>query len=451
MRNKLRTNIFKVALALVCGAFVAQAQQASSNMGVDYMSGVAGTYAIRNAHIVTVSGADIENGTVVVSNGHITAVGANVAVPAGAKTIEGRGLSVYPGMIDLGTSMGLIEITENGATGWIDTQETGEMNPNAQAYYGINPHSAHVGVTRVNGITSVLSLPQGGIISGQAAFINLLGSSPKEMAVLPQAALVVNFPRTPGGGGFGGFFAQQANPAEANATRDRQIESLRKMLRDAEAYGRAVDAAGRDKSVPRPDTDLVLASLVPYVRGERAVIFRADRDAEMRAVVRFAEEMKLKPVILGGDEAWKAATFLKEHNVPVILTGIWNLPNLEDDFYDVEYENAAKLQQAGVRFCISTGDVAANVRDLPYQAGMSAAFGLPKADALKAVTLYPAQIMGVADQLGTIEVGKVANLVVADGDILEPRTNIRHLFINGRQVPLVSRHTELYEMFRNRK
>ena len=430
---------------------VASAQQASSTMGPQFMSGTPGTFAIRNARIVTVSGADIESGTIVIRNGRIEAVGAGVAVPAGAQEIDARGLSVYPGMIDLGTAMGLIEIPQ-GANATVDVAEVGEMNPNAQAFYGINPHSAHVAVTRVNGVTSVLSLPSGGIISGQAAFINLLGSSPQEMAVAQTAALVVNYPRTPGGGGgFGGFFQQaQPNPQEATAARDRQVEQLRKMLRDAEAYGRAMDAAERDRNLPRPDADVVLASLVPYVRGERPVVFRADREAEMRAAVRFSEEMKLKPVILGGNDAWKIASFLKERNVPVILNGVFDLPSREDDFYDVMYESPAKLQQAGVRFALSTGDQGAEVRDLPYRAGMAAAFGLPRAEALKSVTLYPAQIMGLGDRLGSIETGKIANLVVTDGDLLEARTRVRHLFINGRQVPLNSRHTELYEQFRNR-
>ncbi|HEX8635860.1 MAG TPA: amidohydrolase family protein [Pyrinomonadaceae bacterium] len=445
-----RTRAACAALLLLSVA-TASAQQGSSTMGTQFMSGTPGTYAIRNARIVTVSGAEIENGTIVFSDGKITAVGASVAVPAGAQEIDARGLSVYPGMIDLGTSMGLIEIPQ-GANATVDVAEVGDMNPNAQAFYGINPHSAHVAVTRVNGVTSVLSSPSGGIVSGQAAFINLLGSSPQEMAVVRAAALVVNYPRAAGGGGFGGFFQQaQANPAEAATARDRQVDQLRKLLRDAEAYGRAVDAANNDRNLPRPDADVMLASLVPYVRGERPVLFRADREAEMRAAIRFSEEMKLKPIILGGNDAWKIASFLKERNVPVILNGLFDLPSREDDFYDVMYESAAKLQQAGVRFALSTGDQGAEVRDLPYRAGMAAAFGLSRADALKSVTLYPAQIMGVGDRLGSIEVGKIANLVVADGDLLEARTRVRHLFINGRQVPLNSRHTELYEQFRNRK
>jgi len=407
------------------------------------------TYVIRNAHIVTVSGAEIDNGTIVISGGKIAAVGADVSAPAGAKEIDGKGLTVYPGMIDLGTNMGLIEIP-TGVPGSVDDQELGDMNPNVAAVWSVNPHSTHIAVTRVGGVTNALSLPSGGIISGQGAFLNLFGSSPREMALVPEAVLMVEFPRI-GGGGFGFGGGGNISP-EAITQRDRRIEELRKIFRDAEAYGRAQDAYRKDpKSVQRPVTDLKLAALVPYARGERPVIFRAEREREIRAAIRFAEELKLKPIIIGASEGWKVATFLKEKNVPVILDGTLNLPLREDDAYDSLYENASKLQAAGVRFCISTGDSGAHVRDLPFNAGMAAAFGLPKAEALKSVTLYPAQILGVADRLGSIEPGKIANIVITDGDLLEARTNVRYLFIGGRQLPLVSRHTMLNDEFKDRK
>lgn len=430
----------------------AQAQQTGST-NAQTSSGAQGVFLIRNARIVPVSGPDIENGSVLIRNGRIETVGAgNINAPAGAQEIDARGLFVYPGMMDAGTNMGLMEIDSINAT--IDRAEVGDMNPNAQAIVAVNPHSAHIGVTRFNGITSAVTMPQGGIISGQAAVINLNGTTPREMSLTPSAALVIDFPRVAGGGFAAAAAAaqQQSNINEAVTARDRRVEELRKILRDAEAYARAHDAYTRDpRNLPRPDTDIVLASLVPFVRGERPVIFRADRERDIRAAVRFADEMKLKPIIFGGNDAWKAAPFLKERNVPVILAGVLDLPLREDDAYDVHYENAAKLQQAGVRFCISTGNSGAEVRDLPYHAGMSAAFGLPRAEALKAVTLYPAQIMNVSDRVGSIEAGKLANLVVADGDLLDARTNIRYLFIEGRQIPLVSRHTQLYEQFKDRR
>jgi imidazolonepropionase-like amidohydrolase len=177
----------------------------------------------------------------------------------------------------------------------------------------------------------------------------------------------------------------------------------------------------------------------------------ANREIDIRNAVRFADDNKLKMILMGGNDAWRAADLLKQRNVPVIITGIWSLPAREDDAYDVLFENASKLQRAGVRFAVASGDEGANARDLPYQAGMTAAFGLTPDEALKSVTLYPAQILGIADRMGSLEVGKVANIVVADGDILDPRTHIRHLFINGRKMPLNTKHTELYDQFKDRK
>ncbi len=454
IKARARLTAFAVSAALLLTAFVnVSAQDIVGPTSGDL--GAPGIYVIRNARIVTVSGPDIENGALVISGGRITAIGANVTAPSGATEIDARGLFVYPGMIDASTNMALVEIG-SGVPGSVDTQELGDMNPNIQAFVALNPHSAHLEVTRVAGVTSAVALPQGGIVSGQAAFLNLNGTTQRELALVPSLALVVNYPSLGGGGGGGGFAAflaaQQGITPDAITQRDRRVEELRKLLRDAEAYGRAQDAYARDpRAVPRPDTDLKLAALVPYVRGERPVIFNVNRERDIRAAVRFADEMKLKAIIVGGAEAAKVASLLKEKNIPVILDGTLNLPLREDDAYDYFYENAAKVQAAGVRFAISTGDSGAHVRDLPFHAGMSTAFGLPKAEALKAVTLYPAQIMGVADRLGSLEVGKIANVVVTDGDLLEARTNVRHLFISGRQVPLVSRHTMLYEQFKDRK
>src|SRR6185503_7947154 len=224
-----------ICVCVVCGPTVLGQQigNPTTQQGVLPPRGV---FAIRNARIVTVTGPDIENGTVVIRDGKIEAVGTSVNVPAGAQTIAGQGLSVYPGMIDAGTNMGLVEVPQ-GANGTVDLAETGDLNPNAKAIIAVNPHSAHIGVTRVEGITTTVTAPTGGLISGQAALINLLGTAPKEMAVVPQAALVINYPRLGGGGGGGGFGPpqQQAITSEALAANERELDQIRKMLRDAEA------------------------------------------------------------------------------------------------------------------------------------------------------------------------------------------------------------------------
>jgi imidazolonepropionase-like amidohydrolase len=443
----------KAKLSFVVVALCALAAPAGAQLGShNPMPGPRGSYVIQNARIVTVSGAEIPRGSIVIgADGKIAAVGATVAVPANARIIDASGHSVYPGMMDAGTSMGLSEIPQ-GAAGTVDISEVGSFNPNAQAIYGLNPHSAHVGVTRVVGVTHVASMPTGGIVSGQAAIVNLAGWTPPEMQVVPRAALVINLPRSGfAGRGFGALAAQQQGSSQdAQRLRERQLDSLRTLLRDAEAYGKAIDAAERDRAVPRPDRDVVLASLVPAIRGQMPVIFTADRASDIRAAVNFAREMKLKAIILGGGDASQVASLLRENNVPVIVTGVLSLPRREDDPYDINYSNPARLQKAGVRFAITSGDEGAEARNLPYVAGMAAAFGLPKDEALKAVTLYPAQILGVADRFGSIEVGKIANLVVTDGDLLEAKTNTKFLFIDGRPVPLDTRHTDLNNLFKDR-
>ncbi len=455
MKAKVKSKKAKVYFHLCLSVFICglvSSVFAQSDGSQQNQTGKAGTFAIVNARIVTVSGAVIENGTVVISGGKISAVGANVSVPSGAERIDARGLSVYPGMIDAGTNLGLAEIG-GGAPATIDVAETGDMNSNAKAITAINPHTSHVNVTRVNGITTVLSMPVGGIVSGQAAVINLNGSTQAEMAIVPMFGLVINFPRiTLGGGGFNPF-AQQApiDFNEAVKRRDQRIEDLKKLFKDAENYAKVQDAFAKDKNLPTPVTDLKMAALTPYVRGEKPMIFTAERERDIRSVAKFVADTKFKGIIMGGQEAWKVADDLKKNNIAVIYTNIYNLPVRDDDAYDYLFEAPAKLAAAGVKFCISTGDGGAEVRDLPYHAGLASAYGLSKEDALKAVTLYPAQILGLGDQLGSIEQGKIANLVVTDGDILEARTNIKYLFINGRLLPLTSRHTELFESFKDRK
>jgi len=418
--------------------------------------GRSGTFAIVGARVVPVSGPVIENGTVVIQNGKIVSVGAGANVPAGAEKIEGKGLSVYPGMIDADTALGLAEIGQ-GANATVDVSEVGTMNANAKAITGVNPNTSHVNVTRVNGITTVLAAPTGGLISGQAAVINLNGTRQEDMAVERLAGLVVNYPRVAGGGGFGGGGGgfggggAQLDFNEAVRRRDAQIDELKKIFKSAENYAKAVEAYQKDKTLPAPQTDLRLEAMVPYVRGEKPIFFTVERERDIRSLVKFVTEMKVKGIIVGGQEAWRVADDLKKNNIAVIYTNIYNLPVREDDAYDSLYEAPSKMQQAGIRFCISTGDQGAEVRDLPYHAGLAGAYGLSPEDALKSVTLYPAQILGVADKLGSLEAGKMANVVVTDGDMLDPRTNIKYLFIGGRLLPLTSRHTELFDSFKDRK
>lgn len=434
MRNKLKQTIF-ITLLIALPA-MAQAKRETAS------------YAIRNAKIVTVSGAAIERGTIVIKDGKIAAVGANVTIPRDAKVIEGTGLSVYPGLIDSGTVLGLTEVGAVNAT--VDTNEIGDFNANMKALTAVNPDSELIPVARMNGVTTAITCPQGGMIAGQCALINLDGWTPEEMKVLAPAAMHINYPRLGfrGGGGFGG--GQFGPPSEQQRqARDRQVENLRNKFDDALAYMKAREASARDKSLPARSVDLGLEALIPVLKGEVPIIVSANGAAEIKGAIDLADKYKLKLIVNGGDEAIKHAAALKEKKIGVVLGGVLELPGSEDAPYDEAFARAAELQKAGVSFAFSTGD-GAYVRLLPYHAGTAAAFGLPKEEALKAITLYPAQIWGVDKLLGSIEVGKIANLVVTDGDILEFKTRIKQMFINGRPSDLSNKHTKLYEKFKDR-
>ncbi|MBI1763586.1 MAG: amidohydrolase family protein [Acidobacteria bacterium] len=411
-----------------------------------------GVIAIRNARIVTVTGETIPRGTLIIKDGKIAALSANVTIPANAKQIDATGLSVYPGMIDTYTTMGLVEVGQ-GAPGTVDTTELGDFNPNVKALTAVNPHSEAIAVARTNGVTTVLTCPQGGLISGQCAFINLDGWTPQEMKLTAPAAMHVVYP-TVGfggrGGGFGGGFNVGTNDA-ARQQRERRVEELRKKLEAAQEYQRAREASARDKSLPAHPTDLGLEALLPVLKGEVPVLVNASGKREIEGALELADKFKLKLIIHGGEDAYQVADKLKAKNVPVVLGAVLDLPDKEDDPYDMPYARAAVLHKAGVKFCITTTDTATDVRLLPFHAGTAAAFGLPKEEALKAVTIYPAQIFGIDKLVGSLEVGKIANLIVTDGDPLELRTRVKHVFINGKPVDLSSKHTRLNDKFKDRQ
>jgi imidazolonepropionase-like amidohydrolase len=449
MNFPMRAAAVAAAAIAVLSPMRVDAQLGSTNP----LPGPQETVAIRGARIVPVSGPEIANGTIVISGGRITAIGANAAVPQGARVIDGAGLSVYPGMMDAATQMGLGEIPQ-GANATMDNAEVGSFNPNAIAYFGMNPHSAHIGVTRVVGVTHVLSGPSGGVVSGQATLANLAGWTPAAMSIRQRAALMVTLPRAGGFGGFGGGGfggGGGGNQAGAARVREAQTDSLRQLIADARAYDKALQATAADRSLPRVTPDIKLDAMLPYVRGELPVIFDADRASDIRAAVEFADANGLRAIISGGREASDVADLLKSKNIAVLYTNVRNLPTREDDPFDINFAGPARLAAAGVRFAITSGDNGAEVRDLPYVAGMAAAYGLSKEDALRSVTLWPAQIFGIADQYGTLEVGKVANLVVVTGDLLEATTDTRYLFIDGRSVPLDTRHSQLWQTHKDRR
>jgi imidazolonepropionase-like amidohydrolase len=431
---------------LVAGCWLLVSLGASAQSVIINNPGRKATVAIRNATIHPVTSAPIANGTIVFANGVITAIGTNVVVPADATVIDGIGLSVYPGLIDAGTQVGLTEI--DSVAGTVDTTELGDFNPNARSAVAINPHSNLIPVTRVNGVTHVLTVPEGGVISGQSALIQLAGWTPAEMVVKDPVGMHIRFPRLRSSP-FVEIPTEEEAEREQRRTYTRALDRLRDMFRDANAYAKAASARAADRNVRRFDRDLVLEALVPIVEGRVPVIIEANLARDIRSALKFSEEQNVKMILAGGQDVTAVIPELKKRDIPVLLGPILALPPREDDPYDLLFTNAAALHQAGVRFAIRTTE-AHNTRNLPYHAATCAAFGLPADVALKAITIYPAQIFGVADRLGSLEVGKTANVIVTDGDPLEIRTNVRRVFIAGEEIPMDSYHTLLYEKFRQR-
>ncbi len=406
---------------------------------------------LRGGRVVTVSGDVIENGSVVIAGGKIVAVGRDLSLPAGARSVDLRGKWVYPGLFDAMTNLGLTEI--GSVPGSVDTTEQGDVNPNARTWVALNPHSELVPVARAGGVTSALAAPNGGLVSGQSAVIRLAGTTPGEMTVRPAAALHVVYPsgrppfditqlfeereRKP-------FSERQKEKAE-NQRKD--LERLGRLLEEAKAMGAALEAAAAGKA-ERPKPDSILESLAPAARGVQPVILRADTEAEIRAAVAFAEARALKLILCGGLEAWRAAELLKQKDVPVLLK-VLRVPRKRSDPYDAAFANAAILHRAGVRFAIVSDDDT-NSRNLASEAAMAHAFGLPAAAALRAITLSPAEILGVGARLGSLEVGKDAHVIVASGDILDLRTQLEAVYVDGVAQPLETRHTRLFEQFKNR-
>jgi imidazolonepropionase-like amidohydrolase len=419
---------------------------------LDLATDAHGVYAITGATLHPVTGADIADGVLVLSGGKITAMGDRTTpIPPAAKVIDAKGLDAWPGLIDAGTQLGLFEVGSIQETQ--DASDSAQYQPELRTSIALHPDSELIPVARANGILATFVQPTGGIIAGQGAVVRLDGWVPLEMVVQDKAGLVVNVPRAPGAGGRGGRMAALAGGETGDAAnrRKEQLDAIKEQFHRAIAYDKVV-AAARDHKVAMPTPDPRLANLAPYAKGEKPVIFLANARLEILDALKLAADLKLKAVISGGAEAWKVTSELKAAKVPVIVGGTLRLPTEATDPYDSAYTNPAKLHEAGIAFAIKSGgsDVGTATRNLPYDAAMAVAYGLPEAVALRAVTLAPAEILGVADQLGSLEVGKKANVVLTAGHILQPTTDVKGLFIAGKPLTPESRHTRLYAKFKGR-
>jgi imidazolonepropionase-like amidohydrolase len=400
--------------------------------------------ALVGGTIHPVSGPAIEGGTILFDKGKIVAIGRQVEIPVDAAVAELNGKHVYPGLISVGSVIGMIEVSSIRATR--DFAEMGSINPNVRAERAINPGSEHIPVTRANGIALAAVLPAGGLISGMGALVMLDGWTWEQMTLKAPVCMALNWPNMWISSGL-------TSKKELNKRRARiknRIEELEGAFKKARAYLQARDAADR-RGVTFHDVDVRWEAMLPVLRRELPVWIAASRQQEIEAAIEWADREKVKMVLLGGTDAPLVTGLLKSRKIPVVLGPVHQLPMRRDTDYDEPFRLAARLHEAGVAFCIGGAyRSAGGERNLPYHTATAAAFGLPKDEALKAVTLYPAEILGVEDRVGSLEVGKDATLIVTDGDPLEITTRVEKLYIQGRDVDLNDKQKSLYAKYREK-
>jgi imidazolonepropionase-like amidohydrolase len=392
---------------------------------------LAQTIAITGGTVYPVSGPKIDNATVLIQGGRVTAVGTNVAIPAGATRIDATGKWVTPGLIDGAGQMGLREISAVQNTNE-STLRGNEVAASFNVAEGINPASTLIPVTRIEGVTTTLAVPNGDLIWGQAVLIDLDGSTIEAMVAKSPVAMVADL--SEGSKGAGG------------SSRAGAAQRLRRVFNDALEYSRRRSDYSRAQiqQLAAPAADL--EALLPVLRGQLPLIVIANRRSDIETALRIAREYKLRLILAGAAEGWEIADKIAAAGVPVLVEPMDNIPSY--DALDIRYENAGLLAKGGVKVSLMETQTE-NSRNLRQQAGNAVAYGMTWEQALRAVTLSPAEAFGVATQYGSLEPGKVANVVVWTGDPFEFSTGVEHVFIRGKEIPLRSRQTELLDRYRS--
>lgn len=403
-----------------------------------------GLLFIKNATIHVGNGTVIENGTIQIRDGKIEKVGKDVVAPAdGATVVDAQGKHVYPGLVLPTSNLGLIETSSIRASN--DTREIGDLNPNIRSIVAYNSDSKVINTLRSNGILAANVVPQGSFLAGTSSVVQLDAWNWEDAAVKADAGMHLYMPllmARPGGGrgGFGGG-GPNAGGAQTDPVKDgfEKIETLKAFFREAKAYNAATT---------HEETNLKYEAVKDLLAKKQKLYVHANTAKQMLAALDFVKEFGVDMVVVGGSESWQIADLLKQHNVSVILQQMHSLPTTTDDDVDQPYKTAAILQKAGVLFAISDDDPQTRGRNLPFNAGTAVAYGLTKEQALAAISLNSAKIMGVADQTGSIEVGKEANIIISSGDILDMSTsNVTDAFIKGRKINLDDKQKQLNDRY----
>lgn len=398
-----------------------------------------GAFLFRNATIETVTKGTVK-GDLLVEDGKITNIGTNLGAPAGAKEVDCTGQFIYPGFIDGGTQLGLIEVGSVSLTQ--DANEIGDVIPYMDALTAVNPNSVAIPVTRVGGVTTVITMPTGGLFPGTASLINLVGYTPDQMYA-GFRGVRMNFPSS-------GSRGRRDRRSADDRKKDEQkkLKQVTELWEETRLFAKVQAAKAKDPSV-KLTYNPSLEAMVPVVMGEMPLLIEVDRDVDILSALRWIKANEVKAILTGVAEGWRVADSIAAAKVPVITGPVINIPTRGSDRYDKAYANAGLMHKAGVTVALRTNNTE-NVRDLPFNAGFAVAYGMDRQAALEAITITPARMMGLGDQLGSLEVGKVANLFVCDGDPFETKTQISKVVIEGWDVPMDSRHIQLYNEFLNR-
>ena len=401
--------------------------------------------AITNAVIHVGNGTVIENGTLVFDNGKITYSGAATGAPSAETTVDAKGKHVYPGIILPASTLGLQEIS--GVRGSTDINELGELNPSIHSIVAYKAESIITNTLRANGVLLAHVAPGGQLIAGQSSVVQLDAWNYEDAAYKIDNGMHFYMPSLlarPGGGRFAALLAllgpqQQSDPVKAALDR---IEGVKAFFREAKAYHQK--DAGKEINLKFEATKALFEK-------KQKLYIHCSQVKQMLVAIDFVKEFGFDVVLIGASDSWRIADLLKQHNIAVILTQEHNLPTLDDDDVDQPYKAATALHKAGVLFCLNDDDPQNRGRNLPFNAGTAAAYGLGKEEALKAITLNAAKILGIDDRTGTLEVGKDANIVISQGDILDMKSSIiTNAYIQGRGINLSSKHTQLYERYKHK-
>lgn len=400
---------------------------------------------IKNATVHTVTQGTLPNTSILVKEGKIAEIGPNIQSPENTEVIDATGQHAYPGLMDSFSAIGLVEIDSIRAS--IDNTEMGSINSNVRAAVAVNPDSEAIPVARANGVLFSMVGPTGGLVSGRAALLQMDGWTWEDMTLRADVGMMVNWPRFGGGGGGGrGGRRQAAEATDGDADSADRLAPLHALFRETRAYAAAKAA---DPNLP---TDLRLEAMIPVAEGRLPMIVNANTAKQIQTAIAFSKQHSLKLILMGANDALHCAALIREAKVPVIVSGVYRLPSRRDAPYDSAYTFPSQLRAAGIQFSIASDGRfgASGVRNLPYHASTAAGFGLSPDDAIRAITLSPAEIFGVADRVGSIDAGKDATLFLCNGDILETPTQVTKAWIQGRKVDLSSKHTQLYEKYKTK-